>query len=196
VANKVDIEVLTTKVSVTVGGLDLEDTLLDLEDGDIESTTTEIVDSDNTVSLLLHTVGKSGGSRLVNDTEDVQAGNLTSILGGLTLGVVEVGRDSNDGVLARLAEVGLSGLLHLVKDETSDLRRRVLLATGLNPSVTVGVLDDLVGDLLNITLNLSVGVLATNQTLGSEESVLGVDNGLTLSGNTDETLTILGEADN
>jgi hypothetical protein len=58
------------------------------------------------------------------------------------------------------------------------------------------VLDDLVGNLLNVTLDLSVGVLATNQTLGSEESVLRVDNGLTLGGNTDETLAILGEADN
>jgi len=196
VADEVDIEVLTTKVSVTVGGLDLEDTLLDLENGDIESTTTKIVDGDNTVSLLLHTVGKSGSSGLVHDTEDVQAGNLTSILGGLTLRVVEVGRDSNNGVLNGLAEVGLGGLLHLVEDEATNLRRRVLLATGLNPGITVGVLDDLVGDLLNVTLDLSVGVLATNQTLGSEESILRVDNGLTLGGNTDETLAILGEADN
>jgi hypothetical protein len=55
------------------------------------------------------------------------------------------------------------------------------------------VLDDLVGDLLNVTLNLSVGVLAANQTLSSEQSVLGVDNSLALGGNTDETLAILGE---
>jgi hypothetical protein len=58
------------------------------------------------------------------------------------------------------------------------------------------VLDNLVGDLLDVTLDLSIGELATNQTLGSEESVLGVDDGLTLSGNTDETLAVLGETDN
>jgi hypothetical protein len=55
------------------------------------------------------------------------------------------------------------------------------------------VLNNLVGDLLDVTLDLSIGELATNQTLGSEESILGVDDGLTLSGNTDETLAILGE---
>jgi hypothetical protein len=55
------------------------------------------------------------------------------------------------------------------------------------------VLDNLVGDLLNITLDLSVGELATNETLGSEKSVLGVNNGLTLGGNTDKALTILSE---
>jgi hypothetical protein len=196
VADQGNVEVLTTQVGITVGGLDLEDTLLDLQNGDIESTTTQIVDSDNTVSLLLKTVGKSSSSGLVDNTENVQTSNLTSILGSLTLRVVEVSGDGNDGVLNGLAEIGLGGLLHLVEDEATNLRRRVLLATGLNPGVTVGVLDNLVGDLLDVTLDLSIGELATNQTLGSEECVLGVDDGLTLSGNTDETLAILGETDN
>lgn len=195
VADQGNIEILTTQVGITVSGLDLEDTLLDLQNGDIEGTTTEIVDSDNAVSLLLETVGKSGSSGLVNNTEDVQTGNLTSVLGGLTLRVVEVSGNGNDGILNGFAEVGLSSLLHLVEDETTNLGRRVLLAAGLNPGVTVGVLDDLVGDLLDVTLDLSIGELATNETLGSEKSVLRVDNGLTLSGNTDETLAILGETD-
>ena len=183
-------------MSVTVGGLDLKDTLLDLQNGDVESTTTKIVDGDHTVSLLLETVGKSGSSGLVNNTENVQTGNLTSILGGLTLRVVEVSRDGNDGILNGLAEVGLSGLLHLVEDETTNLGGRVLLATGLNPGIAVGMLNDLVGNLLDVTLNLGIGELATNETLSCKEGVLGVDDGLTLSGNTDETLAILGETDN
>jgi hypothetical protein len=57
------------------------------------------------------------------------------------------------------------------------------------------VLDDLVGDLLDVTLDLNIGELATDETLGSEESVLGVNDGLTLGGNTNETLTILGDTD-
>ena len=196
VADEVDVKVLTTKVGVTVGRLNLENTLLDLQNGDIEGTTTKIVDGDNTVSLLLQTVGKSGSSGLVDDTENIETSNLTSVLGGLTLGVVEVGRNSNDSVLNRLAEVVLSSLLHLLEGETTNLRRRVLLATSLHPRVTVGVLNDLVGDLLQVTLNLGVGELATDETLGGEQSVLGVDNSLTLGGNTDQTLTILSKSDN
>ena len=73
------------------------------------------------------------------------------------------------------------------------MRRRVLLALSLEPCIAVAVLDDLVGNLLNITLNLSVGELATDQTLGGEEGVLGVDDGLALGGNTDKTLALLGE---
>lgn len=116
VVKKVGIEVLTTKVSVTSGGLDGEDTALDVQEGNIESTTTEVVDQD--VPLLLRlagaeTVGNGGGSRLVDDTEDVETGNGAGVLGGLTLVVVEVGRDGDDGLLNLLAELGLGNLLHL-----------------------------------------------------------------------------------
>jgi len=195
VADEGDIEVLTTKVSVTVGRLDLEDTALDLKDGNIEGTTTKIVDGDDTVALLLETVGEGGGGGLVDDTEDVKTGDLTGILGGLSLLVVEVGGDSNDGVLAVLAKESLGGLLHLAENETTDLRGRVLLALGLEPGIAVGVLDNLVGDLVQVALDLGVLELATNQTLGGEEGVLGVDDGLALGGDTNETLTLLGEAD-
>lgn len=196
VADEGDVEIFTTKVGVTVGRLDLKDTVLDLEDGDIESTTSKIVDSDDAVGGLVKTVSKGGGGGLVDDTEDVETSDLTSVLGGLTLRVVEVGGDSDDGVLHVLAHVGLSGLLHLAKNETTDLRGRVLLALGLEPSITVGVLDDLVGHLLDIALDLSIGELAADETLGGEESVFGVNDGLTLRGNTNEALAILGETNN
>jgi hypothetical protein len=65
---------------------------------------------------------------------------------------------------------------------------------GLEPGITVGVLDDLVWDLLDVALDLSIGELATDETLGSEKSVLWVDNGLALGGNTNEALAFLGEA--
>lgn len=97
VTDKVNIEIFTTEVGIPVGRLNLKDTVLDLKDGDIEGITTKIVDSDNAVSLLLETVGKGGGSGLVDDTEDVKTGSLTSVLGALSLRVVEVGGDSDDG---------------------------------------------------------------------------------------------------
>ena len=193
VADEGNIEVLTTQVGVTVGRLDLEDTVLDLKDGNIECSTTKIVDGNDVVGSLVETVGKGGSGGLVDDTEDVETSNLTGILGGLTLRVVEVGGDGDDGVLDVLAHVGLGGLLHLSEDEATDLGRRVLLALGLEPGITVGVLDDLVGDLLDVLLDLAVGELATDETLGSEEGVLGVDDSLTLGGDTDETLALLCE---
>ena len=118
VVDETVVEVLTTQVSVTSSGLDLEDTLLNGQEGDIESTTTKIEDEDValTLGLLVETVGDGSSSGLVDDTEDVETSNETSVLGGLTLRVVEVGGDSDDSVVDGATEVGLGSLPHLGQD--------------------------------------------------------------------------------
>lgn len=85
-------------MSVSSGGLDLEDTLLDGEERDIEGSSSEIEDEDVLLAdgLLVESVSDGGGGGLVDDTEDVHSRDDTSILGGLTLRVVEVGRDGDD----------------------------------------------------------------------------------------------------
>jgi hypothetical protein len=185
VADEVDIEILTAQMSVTVGGFDLKDTLLDLENGDIEGSSSQIVDCDNLVLILLKTISKGSSGRLVYDTKNIEASNLTGILGSLTLRIVEVGWDSDDGVLDWLGEICLGSLLHLSENETTNLGWRVLLSSSFDPGVTVGVLDDLVWDLLDIALNLGVGELSSDQTLCGEEGVLWVDDSLTLCRDTD-----------
>jgi hypothetical protein len=83
VVDETVIEILTTQVSVTSGRLDLEDTLLDSQERYIERATAEIEDENVafTLSLLVQTVGNGSGGRLVDDTENVETGNQTSILG-------------------------------------------------------------------------------------------------------------------
>lgn len=103
-------------MSVTGGSLDSKNTTLDVKKGDIESTTTEIVDED--IPLLLglsgtETVGNGSSGGLVDDTENVKTGDSTGVLGGLTLVVVEVSGHGNDSLLNLLAELDLSDLLHL-----------------------------------------------------------------------------------
>lgn len=110
------IEVGSTQVSVTSSSLDSEHTALDVEERHIEGTSTKIVDED--VALLVglagtETVGNSGSGGLVDDTENVKTSDGTGILGSLTLVVVEVSWDSDDGLLDLLAELSLSNLLHL-----------------------------------------------------------------------------------
>jgi len=117
VLKQVGIEVLTTKVGITSSSFNGEDTALDVEERNIESTTTKIIDEN--VALLVRlarakTVGNGGSCRLVDDTEDIQASDGTSIFGSLALIVVEVGGDGDNGLLDLLAELGLSNLLHLL----------------------------------------------------------------------------------
>lgn len=194
VADKDDIEVLPTKMGVSIGRLDLEYALLDLEDGNVESTTTKIEDSDDTVLILVETIGQRGSRRLVYHTENVQPSNLASILGSLTLRVVEISRNGDDSVLNRLVKICLGCLLHLVQNETSNLRRRILLAASLNPGIAVCMLHDLEGNLLDVLLDLGIGEFSPDQTLRGEECVFGIDDSLTLGGDTNKALAVLGES--
>ena len=116
VLKEVGIKVLAAEMSVTSSSLHSEDTALDVEERHIKGATAKIINKD--VALLVRlssakTVGNSGGGRLVDDTDDVEASDGTGVLGGLSLVVVEVGRDGDDGLLNLLGELGLGDLLHL-----------------------------------------------------------------------------------
>jgi hypothetical protein len=107
VVDKAVVKVLTTKMGITSGGLDLENTFLDGQERNIESSSTEIKYENVTFAddFLVETVGNSGSSGLVDDTEYVHARNGPSIFGGLSLRVVEVGRNGDDGIVDGGAEI-------------------------------------------------------------------------------------------
>lgn len=116
VVEEIGIEILTTQVGITSGGLDGEDTTLDVQERHIEGTATEIVDENVTFFVGFSgskTVGDGSRSRLVDDTEDIETCNGTCVLCGLTLVVVEISRDSDDGLGDLLAKFNLGNLLHL-----------------------------------------------------------------------------------
>ncbi len=85
------IEIFTTKMSVTSGGHDLEDTVVDGQEGNIESSTTEIVDDNLGLSaFLVETIGNGSSGGFVDNTENLETGDGSGILGGLTLSIIEV----------------------------------------------------------------------------------------------------------
>lgn len=163
------IEILTTQVGVTGGGKDLEDTLINGQERNIKSTTTEIVDNDVALASisLIKTVGNGGGGGLVDNAEDVEAGNDTGILGSLALVVVEVGGDGDDGVSDLLSKVALSDILHLAQNHGRDLLRGEVLVGSANLDANNGLallVHDLEGEVLDIGLDLLLLELATDQT--------------------------------
>lgn len=169
VVDETVVKVLTTKVSVTSSGLDLEDTLLNGKERDIEGTSTKIEDEDVLLTLLLlvKTVGNGSGSGLVDDTENVEASNGTSVLGGLPLVVVEVGGDGDDGLLDLLAELGLGDLLHLDEDHGGHFLGRESLGLVEVLDLDLGgsiVVDDLERPGLDVLLDGGVIKSAADKT--------------------------------
>lgn len=110
VVDELDVKVLSSEVGVSVGRLDLEDTVLHLEDRDIKGSSSEIVDGDQASVGAVESVSEGGGGGLVDDAENVESGDGSGVLGGLTLGVVEVGGNGNDWE-ERKADSSAPGLL-------------------------------------------------------------------------------------
>jgi hypothetical protein len=76
-------------------------------------------------------------------------------------------KGGHTSMLDRLSEVVGSSVPHLSNNKGSDLRWRVLLASCFHPSVTVGVGDNLEGNVGDILLNLGVFKLSSNQSARS-----------------------------
>jgi hypothetical protein len=117
VVSKALIKIFATQVSVTGGGKHLEHTVVNSEEGDIKSATTQVENNDVLLAnLLVKAISDGSGRGLVDNTENIESRNQTSVLGGLALSVVKVSGHGNDGVLNFLTEVVLSNVLHLDKD--------------------------------------------------------------------------------
>ena len=184
VVDKHIVEIFSSQVGVSIGSLDLENSIFDTEERHIKGATTKIKDENIALSrtfLLVQPVGNSGGCGLVDDTENVKTGDDSGILGGLPLGVVEVGGDGDDSVLDLGAQVGLGGLLHLGQDHGGALLGGEPLGLVLVLDLQLGpsaLLHHGEGPMLHVRLNCGVIELAADQPLGVEDSVGGVDSNL------------------
>ena len=103
---------------------DFEDAFVEFQDRDVESAAAEIVDGDGAFFAFVESIGEGGGSGLVDEAEDFESGDATGVARRLALGVVEVGRDGDDGFGDRGVENGFGVLFQLAQDEGRDFGRR------------------------------------------------------------------------
>ena len=115
------VEVFTTEERVTIRGFHFEDAVTDLEDRDIERTTTKVVHGNRAGLLLVEAIGECSRRRLVDDAQDFKAGDAACVLRGLALRVVEVGGNRDDSLRDLLAEISLGRLFHLLQRVGRDL---------------------------------------------------------------------------
>ena len=126
------IEVIAAEVVVAGGRQNLLYAVAHFDDGNIEGAAAEVVDHDLLLAFLIDAVGKGSRSRLIDDTLDLQTGNLAGVLGGLTLGIGEVGGNGDDRFGDLLAQIGFCIGLQLLQDHCGDFLRGVLLAVNVH----------------------------------------------------------------
>ncbi len=193
VLDQAHVEVFTAEEGVAVGGLHFENAVADFEDRDIEGTAAKVVNSNRLAVLLVEAVSESGCGRLVDDTQNFKTSDAASILGRLTLRVVEVCRNGDDRLFDLFAEVGFSRFLHLLKDHRRNLRRGIRLVLRLYPCVTIVTLNDLEGDKTLVLLDSRVVVAAADEALHCEQGVGGVGDRLALGRLADKAFAVVGK---
>jgi hypothetical protein len=87
VVDKAVVKVFTTEVGVTGSSLNLEDALLNSQEGYIEGSSTQIENQyiPLTQDFLVQSICNGGGSRLIDDMQNIETRNCVSILCGLML---------------------------------------------------------------------------------------------------------------
>jgi len=187
------VEVVATQEGIAVGAADLKHAVADVQDRDVKGAAAQIVDGDRLILLLAQAISQAGGRRLVDDTLDIQAGDPAGVLGGVALGVVEVGRDGDHGLGDRLAQVSLGVRLDLLQDHGGDFRRAVRLAAHVDAHIAVRRSGYLVRHQADGPLHLGVGELATHKALDGEDGVLRVNDSLVAGNRPDQALALVAD---
>ena len=195
IINDALVEILTTQEGVTIGGFHFKHAIADFQHGNVEGAATKVINRDGAALFLFHTIGQRGGRRFIDDAQHFKPGNGAGFLGGLALGVIEIGRNGNHGLGNLLTQMGFGGFLHFGQHHGADLLRRVGLAVHLNPGVAIGGLGDREGGKPDIFLHHRVIKAAANQALHRIKRAHGVGDGLALRRLPDQPFAILRKRD-
>jgi hypothetical protein len=191
------VKVTTTEVTVVGSSLDVELTLAELDDGGGVVGVTD-VNKHDTAGLLLRsgevqlgdTPAESGGGGVVDETQDVDTGNVTGVNHGAALHIGEPSGNTDGNVGDRKTQLLGSDFLDLAKVRSGQLGccELLLLAevVDLNTSLTIYV--DQSGCVVFL-LNGDIGVVerAADQALERADGVLQVRDLSTLGGLTEVT---------
>lgn len=155
----------------------------------------EVVHRDGALLLLIEAVGEGGCCGLVDDAEHLQAGQAGSVTRRLTLGVIEVRGDGDDGaedLCAAHGDARLGG--DLPEDQGRDLLGREALAADLDLDQTALGLGDLVGEAPQDGL-IELSKRAAHEALDAVDGVSGVVHGPSSRRPPDDRGAVVGDVD-
>ena len=158
-------------MGVAVGGQHFKHAVADFQDADIEGAAAQVVHQDLVAVFLVQAVGQGRGGGLVDDAQHFQARDAAGVLGGLALGVGEVGGHGDNRLGHGFAQVGFGVSLELLQDHGADFLGVVILAVD----------GHFVG--------------STHLALDGRDGAVGVGDGLTLCDLAHQAFAVLGKGD-
>ena len=178
------INILTTKMCVTRGRLDLKHTVLDGKEGNVESSTTEIKYKHiRLFTLFIKPVRNRCRCGLIDDAQHVQSRDRSGILGRLAALIIKISRHRDHTVLDFLSHISIRYLLHLGEDHRANLLRRQVLLLPLmcDPEIRFVILvDHLRTHIFNIFQQHRIIIGPSNKTLRIENSIRRIKRHLVL----------------
>lgn len=204
------IDVVTAEACVAGGGEDFEECGLvgvcvcvvvcrwrDAENGDVEGSAAEVVDGDGLLfsGAGADAVGEGCGGGLVDDANGFEACESRGVAGGLSLGVVEVSGDGDDGA----GDVSVEGLgcavAECAEDVGGDFGGRDEVVVDSDARGVLGGGGDFVGEEGEVGLDVVDG--AAHEAFDGGDGACGVGGGLVAGGLAEgfDGAAVFGEAD-
>ena len=130
-------------MSIAISGHYFENAITEFQNGDIESTTTEVEDDDFFIFFGFETISESGCGWLINNTLDFEASDFAGVFGGLALRIVEISRYGNNSFSDRFAKESFSVSFDFGKHHSGDFFWCIFFAVHFYRN-TITLFDDFV----------------------------------------------------
>ena len=185
------VEVIAAQVGVTGGGEHFEHAIPHFQHRHVEGAAAQVEHQDALIALAVKAVGQGRRSGLVDDAQHLKAGDLAGILGGLALGVVEVGGNGDHRLGDGFTEVFAGVFRQLAQHLGTHLLGGELLVQHRALHLDVGArLLDAIAHFLRLFVDL-VDPTA-DEALDRIESVLGIHHRLTLGDLAHQLILVFG----
>jgi len=181
------VEVLAAQVGIAVGGFDFKNTFADFQNGYIEGAATQVENRNFFFLFFVEAVRQRSRSGFVDDTQHIQSGDFAGVFRGLTLAVVEIGRNRNDGIGDGFSEVIFGGFLDVGQNIGRDFRRTQVLVPDIDPNIPVAGFFEYVWKYLDVSLYFRCLKFAADQPFYGKNGILGIGDSLAFGNLADQT---------
>ena len=185
--NNFAVKIFTSQMSVSSSGFDLKDSFINGKERNIKGSSSQIKDKNMflSISLFVQSIGNGSSSWFIDDSQDIETWDRSSIFGGLSLVIIEICRNCDDCVLDWFSNEWLSDFLHLSQNHWWNLFSLELFCLSLelycNLWFFISTRFNLEWPMFNILLYSGIIELSTDQSLSIEDSVKWVLGALIIS---------------